>query len=860
MPTVEVDADAIPEELKQRDQWLLWDARADRPKQPHWDGDHYGISWSDPDDWHTFDEAAEAAEKRDEWGVGYVCAADNDDYPRGIYGVIDLDGVVADDRGAREWAPTLRPFLKRDAYAEYSQSETGLHVPVAGIDVPDWWRDVHRSDEEHEGIEVLENKFCIFTGDTEREAGDDVVDYGEWVDEWLADAYEAVTGEEPPRGQETALGEFERESDERAGKSASYDDETVPRETVEDALDALPGRQHFDEWVRTGYAVYSWDDGETGKDVFEEWSRSNPKWEEEESQRQIDYIWSEGDSDGDRDGNVSVGTLFHLAKEHGWQPSGPPEWKKIVVENSDVYDSVAEVPDDPGELKTVDREAAEQPATAGDGGTASAWEDADPPDYASELTPDALKIVAEVDQDESIRDLDDREKAAAVWELCGRSNEVFVRVRRDNQSLWAYDSGVWKPEGKRALRHAARSALPDRAYGSNVFTELKEFAKSDPRVEVEADEFGVEPGQVAVENGLLDLKDAADGADDALRKLKPNDLALTRLPVTYDREAGYDEWQGYVEEWAEDGRADALQEFVGYCLHVGELPIHRVLLLVGGGSNGKGTFLHVVRELLGEENTSAIELQTLANEKDARADFYGSLANIDDDLSARKIGQGLGMFKKLAAGDRVRARQLYEDGFEFEATAKHLYAANEVPEVDVPEDDDAFWRRWLLVEFPNHYPAGQREHGLKRRLAEPERLSGVLNWAIEGRQRLLEQGYFTNEDRYPYEKCQRWRKWGDSIKRFTEEVCERDEDAPRRTTSDVHRVYAAWCRDVGEDPVGQQKLTNSLKTEGFGYKPSLRVDGSPTRGYEALGFSDDAPDVEETPARGDDPGQQSITD
>jgi hypothetical protein len=458
MPTVEVDADAIPEELKQRDQWLLWDARADRPKQPHWDGDHYGISWSDPDDWHTFDEAAEAAEKRDEWGVGYVCAADNDDYPRGIYGVIDLDGVVADDRGAREWAPTLRPFLKRDAYAEYSQSETGLHVPVAGIDVPDWWRDVHRSDEEHEGIEVLENKFCIFTGDTEREAGDDVVDYGEWVDEWLADAYEAVTGEEPPRGQETALGEFERESDERAGKSASYDDETVPRETVEDALDALPGRQHFDEWVRTGYAVYSWDDGETGKDVFEEWSRSNPKWEEEESQRQIDYIWSEGDSDGDRDGNVSVGTLFHLAKEHGWQPSGPPEWKKIVVENSDVYDSVAEVPDDPGELKTVDREAAEQPATAGDGGTASAWEDADPPDYASELTPDALKIVAEVDQDESIRDLDDREKAAAVWELCGRSNEVFVRVRRDNQSLWAYDSGVWKPEGKRAKR-AARQGV-----------------------------------------------------------------------------------------------------------------------------------------------------------------------------------------------------------------------------------------------------------------------------------------------------------------------------------------------------------------------------------------------------------------
>jgi putative DNA primase/helicase len=133
------------------------------------------------------------------------------------------------------------------------------------------------------------------------------------------------------------------------------------------------------------------------------------------------------------------------------------------------------------------------------------------------------------------------------------------------------------------------------------------------------------------------------------------------------------------------------------------MPLHRALLLVGSGANGKEAFLHVVRSLLGRENTSSIEFQTLANEKDAMADFYGVLANIDDDLSARKLGQGLGMFKKLVGGDRVRARRLYEDGFEFDATGKHLYAANEVPDVNVPDDDEAFWRRWLLVEFPNHY-------------------------------------------------------------------------------------------------------------------------------------------------------------
>lgn len=198
------------------------------------------------------------------------------------------------------------------------------------------------------------------------------------------------------------------------------------------------------------------------------------------------------------------------------------------------------------------------------------------------LTPAEVAAWAGLGDDEDVSDLTDREKAACVWELLEHTDEFHVRVRRDNGSLWAYDAGVWKPEGERALRHAARRALGSMNYGQNVLTELKAQARSDPRVEVEADEFGLAPGTIAVENGLVNLAAAADDAgDDALRELTPDDYALTRLPVEYDPNADYDEWADYVDEWAEDGRADALQEYVGYCLHVGAMPLHRALLLVG---------------------------------------------------------------------------------------------------------------------------------------------------------------------------------------------------------------------------------------------------------------------------------------
>jgi hypothetical protein len=63
-----IDLDAIPDELQDRDQWLMWDSSADTPRRPHWAG-NFSISWSDPDDWHSFEEAVEAARTTESWGI-----------------------------------------------------------------------------------------------------------------------------------------------------------------------------------------------------------------------------------------------------------------------------------------------------------------------------------------------------------------------------------------------------------------------------------------------------------------------------------------------------------------------------------------------------------------------------------------------------------------------------------------------------------------------------------------------------------------------------------------------------------------------------------------------------------------------
>jgi len=82
---------------------------------------------------------------------------------------------------------------------------------------------------------VLANKFCAFTGDAMTGiSGDAVPTWDDWVDEWLADAYEALTGETAPPRQ--SGGTF---MDADAAGSYEPDEEWVDEETAELVMNNL---------------------------------------------------------------------------------------------------------------------------------------------------------------------------------------------------------------------------------------------------------------------------------------------------------------------------------------------------------------------------------------------------------------------------------------------------------------------------------------------------------------------------------------------------------------------------------------------------------------------------------------------
>jgi len=796
---VDFETLALVETLTGRDSWVCWKYvwkhdREEWTKLPIDASTGDAASSTDPETWSSFSEAQQYHRENPETdGVGYVVNKDED-----MVVGIDLDDCVDAETGEiDEWAREVVEDVP--TYWERSPTGTGLRGFGLGY-LPDTKT---RSDVEGEDghIEVYETgRYLTLTGDRLAASTPDVEQVNSEIhdlhEEYIADSDETDAVE---TGSETTN---PTPDSDKGGSSGLSDSEVVAK-----AKQADNGDKFSQLWNgnTSGYPSHS---------------------EADLALCNLLAFWTGGDE-------AQIDRLFRDSglyrdkwdEQRGSHTYGERTISEAVTRTGETYDA------EQGTTKPGDRP--ENPQES---------EEANPP-----LNPATVKAWAKLGEDDSVSDLNDREKAAIVCDIAEKRDDLHVRVRRDNRSLWSCDGGIWKSEGDRELEHAARTALGSMNYGSNVSKQLEAQAKARRELEVEPEAFGLPPGLVAVKNGVVYLEAASgDGGDLALRDLKPEDYALARLPVEYDPEATYDEWEQYVREWTEDGKADALQEYVGYCLHVGALPIDRALLLVGTGANGKSTFLHVVRALLGEDNTTSIGLQTLANEEYAVADFYGSVANIDDDLSSRKLGNGLGMFKKLTAGDRVRGREPYGDGFEFKATGKHLYAANQVPQVDVDDEDEAFWRRWLLVEFPNHYPPSERDPSLRDRFTRDEALSGVLNWAIDGWKRLIEQGRFTGEELQAYDKRKRWQSWGDSVDEFISECVENDPDADRVTTGEAHRRYKAWCVEHGKDSVSQRQFTSALKAENVGYRDSIQIPkrtGTITRGYDELGFSEDVPEV-----------------
>lgn len=305
-----------------------------------------------------------------------------------------------------------------------------------------------------------------------------------------------------------------------------------------------------------------------------------------------------------------------------------------------------------------------------------------------------------------------------------------VRSSSVDGTWWVYDGGVWQP-GEKVVHQRIVGMLGERyrpAHSNAIRDVMRAMC---PEIDI-----APVPQLINVTNGMIDWKAPSLPA---LLSHDPKYLSTVQLPWAWAAEpSSCAEFEAFLEAAvAPDDRA-RVWELIGYLLMSGN-PLQRMFLMTGGGGNGKGVLLAVIRALLGKRNLAAVPLDDFVENRFASADTLGKLCNLCGDIDVGFI-EKTGKIKTLSGEDDVRAERKGLDGFTFEFWGKAVFSANGIP---TSSDSSRGWlRRWEVIHFPNE-PA-KPDRGLKARLTTRSSLEAVMVRAVLALRGLMERGEFSH--------------------------------------------------------------------------------------------------------------------
>ncbi|MEM1173298.1 MAG: phage/plasmid primase, P4 family [Pseudomonadota bacterium] len=402
----------------------------------------------------------------------------------------------------------------------------------------------------------------------------------------------------------------------------------------------------------------------------------------------------------------------------------------------------------------------------------------------------------------------------------------FARLHEDDlrfcaqRGLWfTWDDTRWCPEEtllawdlvKQLLREAAKYVDPEKPnakrslLSKSKIAAVETLARSDRRMAITLDQFDADPMLLNTPGGVVDLNNGE------LTASSPELYCTKQTAVTPQR----GEPRRFLEflNWAcaGDGEfVDYVQRIMGYCL-TGETKEHALFFVHGPGGNGKSVLQDILQWLLADYATSTT-FDTLAISNGVQhptdiAGMKGARLVVAPETEANQRWAEA-KIKRMTGGDRIAARFMRQDFFEYTPQFKLFVVGNHKP--GFQNVDHAIRRRIHLLPFNQEIAADQVDRDLGRKLKQEEG-GQILSWAIDGALAWAERGLSAPKiitgatDDYLEDE--------DIIGSFLNECCELD--GGFTSGADLYKSYSAWCRLAGEAALSRKRFQTQLEYRGL---------------------------------------------
>lgn len=413
-------------------------------------------------------------------------------------------------------------------------------------------------------------------------------------------------------------------------------------------------------------------------------------------------------------------------------------------------------------------------------------------------------------------DSNKRGRLAAETLLRDRYHFISVPVWDDSLHVYDPDTGTYSTM-LGDVRGEIHEGLDDH-WGTRELNEIT--ARLEQQNVVQPDELNgrqFDDPHICVENGVLNL---------FTRDLKPHDpdyYYTKRVPVTYDENAETEPYEWFLDSVADrEADAKAMVEMVGHALtpDAHERRWKNFMILYGSTDNGKTVFYDSVRALLNgpdatEENVMGVKLEKISGNRFSKDAMHGTMANIAGEVDGKKIRKTAGI-KDITGGELMEIEPKGGKSFADTMNTTLMFAANDPPIIG-ERDKEAIATRIVPIELPYrfvdepaepHHKKKIEEGELADRLRKPEALSGLLNLALDGIQRLRENNGDVSLPETRMERLKRYEGNADPMKEFSEK-CLTDHPDDHIVKADAVTIFKEFARQ------NDYELGSSVKTTLF---------------------------------------------
>lgn len=329
---------------------------------------------------------------------------------------------------------------------------------------------------------------------------------------------------------------------------------------------------------------------------------------------------------------------------------------------------------------------------------------------------------------------------------------------------------------------------------------------------------------IAFKNGVYNID------TDEFTDFSPDIIITNKINYNYKPEA-YSEIADKVLNKLACNREEVrmlLEEVIGYTFYRRN-ELRKSFILIGDRHNGKSTYLDMITQLLGQENTTAIDLAELGD-RFKTALLFGKLANIGDDIGDNFIPNPA-IFKKVVSGDRVMGEYKGQTPFDFSPYAKQLFSANSIPRIK--DKSGAVIDRLIIVPFEASFTKQDPDYDpyIKYKLRADEVMEYLIVLGIEGLKRVLDNQSFTISDTVKKSLAE-YEENNNPVLLFFKEIDE--DDVYDRPTKYVYQRYCEFCLSNNFQQLSHIEFSKQIKKQFNAEIKVGQINGKSTRIFKKI--------------------------